>query len=152
VVVEKVSGKNVSKEILVPYSIAPNAMVTRSVNIPCPNIQYWTAGKEGNPVLYVLQSSVIAQKGVVGDSEHTTFGFRTFEINGADVLINGEKSFLRSENIAFGRALIRWDHLLFNDEWIRNFLIALKDDYNLNYIRSHICHMPSIIGTILLMK
>lgn len=50
-----------------------------------------------SPTLYTLRSSLIVG-GKVLDTIDTVFGFRTVEIKGKDLLLNGEKIFLRGLN------------------------------------------------------
>jgi hypothetical protein len=140
---EKETNKKLSTTVSIPFKLKPGEETQLSVLIPCNGIKHWTAGKEGSPWLNILSTSVHLDDEVTTDTEETVFGYRSFEIKGADIFVNGQKAFFRAGNIAFSRALIRWDYLIFNDKWVRNLLSTLKNDYNYNYIRSHIGHMPS---------
>jgi hypothetical protein len=113
------------------------------MEIPCPGAIPWTPGVEGTPELYIASFTTKAGAATSSDSTQVTFGFRTFEIHGADVLLNGRRIFGRAENIAFQRALLRWAPLLFDEAWAKRFLLMLRDEYGYNFIRSHLGHMPA---------
>lgn len=114
-----------------------------TLNFMCRRVTPWSSGKEGTPALYVAALETTDSSGAVLDSTQTTFGFRTFEIHGADIYGNGRRAFMRAGNVAFNRALLRWSDQLFDRDWVRRFLTILRDDYGYNLLRSHICHMPS---------
>lgn len=113
------------------------------LELPSQMLQYWSPGKEGNAKLYGVNVKLIDAKGRVVSDKNTTFGYRSIEVKGRDVLVNGQKTFFRAENIAFVRALTRWSGQVFDENWIRGFLRAAVRDYNFNYLRIHLGHAYS---------
>ncbi len=114
------------------------------MKVPSEMLQYWTAGKEGTPKQYCMNVCVAdAQGGNIVSDKSTMFGYRNIEVQGKDVLLNGEKIMFRAENIAFVRALNRWQNVMFDETWIRNFLRTAVQDYNFNYLRIHLGHAYS---------
>lgn len=110
------------------------------LDVPSKMLSYWSAGKEGNPKLYRMNIILKDRSGKVWSERNTMFGYRSIEVNGKDVLLNGEKVFFRAENIAFVRALNRWSDRMFDEDWIRNFLRTAIQEYNFNYLRIHLGH------------
>jgi len=103
-------------------------------------LKYWSAGKEGNPKLYQVNVKLVTREGKVLSDKSFPFGYRSIEVNGKDVLVNGKKIFFRAENVAFVRSLNRWSEAVFNEKWIRNFLRTAIHDYGFNYLRIHLGH------------
>ncbi|MBB4035421.1 polygalacturonase [Dysgonomonas hofstadii] len=114
-----------------------------SMKVPSEMLQYWTAGKEGTPKQYCMNVCVADAQGNIVSDKSTMFGYRNIEVQGKDVLLNGEKIMFRAENIAFVRALNRWQNVMFDETWIRNFLRTAVQDYNFNYLRIHLGHAYS---------
>lgn len=106
-------------------------------------LKKWSAGKEGNPKLYNLEVLAVDGSGATLSRKSSRFGYRSIETSGCDVLVNGSKTIFRAENIAFVRALNRWADVMFDEDWIRNFLRAAVQNYNLNYLRMHLGHAYS---------
>ncbi|HEX7905417.1 MAG TPA: glycosyl hydrolase family 28 protein [Chitinophagaceae bacterium] len=113
------------------------------LELPSQMLQYWSAGKEGNPKLYRMNVKLVDEEGRILADKNTMFGYRSIEVKGRDVLVNGQKTFFRAENIAFVRSLTRWSGLVFDEKWIRNFLRTAIQDYNFNYLRIHLGHAYS---------
>lgn len=113
---------------------------TTLLNIPSEMLRYWSAGKEGNPKLYRMNVFVADNQGNIVSDKNMMFGYRNIEIRGKDVLLNGEKVLFRTENVAFVRALNRWQDIMFDEAWIRHFLRTAIQNYNLNYLRIHLGH------------
>ncbi|HWJ92433.1 MAG TPA: hypothetical protein VNR87_15055, partial [Flavisolibacter sp.] len=111
--------------------------------LPSHMLQYWSAGKEGNAKLYQVNVKLVTKDGRTLSDKSFPFGYRSIEVKGKDVLVNGSKVLFRAENIAFVRAVNRWPALLFNEKWIRNFLRTAIREYNFNYLRIHLGHAYS---------
>lgn len=114
-----------------------------AMTLPGDRLEFWTAGKEGNPHLYTLRFSVCDEDGALVATRDERFGYRSIETKGRDVLVNGEKAIFRAENVAFTRAVNRWADGCYDEAWIRKFIRALIHDYNLNYLRIHLGHAYS---------
>lgn len=107
-------------------------------------LEYWTPGKEGNPKLYTLNVKVKDDEtGKILYSKDERFGYRNITVEGKDVKLNGNKIFFRAENIAYVRALNRWEDVMFDEDWIRQFIRSVIQDHNFNYIRFHLGHAYS---------
>jgi hypothetical protein len=128
-----------SSKINVPV----NEKIIETLILPSKDLKTWSAGKEGNPKLYTMTVSLSDETGKVFSKKSTPFGYRSVKVQGKDVIMNGEKIIFRAENIAFPRALNRWANVMFDDEWIRNFLRTAIHEYNFNYIRFHLGHAYS---------
>ncbi len=122
------------------YNIEKNSSVTKALKVPSSMLKYWSAGKEGTPKLYRMNVTITDNNGNIVSDKSTMFGYRNIEVQGKDVLINGEKVIFRAENIAFVRAVNRWQDVMFDETWIRNFLRSAVQDYNFNYLRIHLGH------------
>lgn len=112
--------------------------------LPAQCLQAWTPGKEGTPKLYVLQTRLYSRRGNLLAEKTERFGYRSIEVLGPDVLLNGQKIIFRADNIAFVRALTRWADGLFDEVWLRKFIRAAVQDYNLNYVRVHLGHANTL--------
>lgn len=110
------------------------------LELPSSMLQPWSPGKEGTPKLYRMVVTVSAPDGTILSRRSDDFGYRSIEVSGRDVLINGKKTLFRAENVAFVRALNRWADVMFDEDWIRSFLRAAVQDYNFNYLRIHLGH------------
>lgn len=108
--------------------------------IPSQMLTPWTPGKTGNPKLYRARMRITDADGRVVAERSQPFGYRSIETRGRDVLLNGEKIMFRADNIAFVRALTRWNAGAFDEQWIRAFLRAAIHDYGFNYLRIHLGH------------
>lgn len=124
-------------------TVGAGSVANASLAVPSGMLQKWSGGKEGNPKLYTVNVCVTDAEGNVLSDKSTTYGYRSIETRGRDVLINGEKAIFRAENIAFVRALTRWQDVMFDEAWIRSFIRSLVQDYNLNYMRVHLGHAYS---------
>lgn len=113
---------------------------TTSLKVPSEMLHLWSAGKEGNPKLYRMNVCVTDDQGNIVSDKNTMFGYRNIEVKGKEVLLNGERVMFRAENIAFVRALNRWQDVMFDEAWIRHFLRTAIQDYNFNYLRIHLGH------------
>ncbi|WP_218916221.1 glycosyl hydrolase family 28 protein [Pseudopedobacter saltans] len=120
-----------------------NSNQSTSLDLPSGKLQYWSAGKEGTPKLYRMNVTIADKQGNILSDKSAMFGYRNIEVKGKDVLLNGEKVMFRAENIAFVRALNRWQDVMFDEAWIRNFLRTAIQKYNFNYLRIHLGHAYS---------
>jgi beta-galactosidase len=71
----------------------PNGLVAMGAIVP--SVEPWSAE---NPRLYHLTVHLLAPSGEIADEVDYRLGFRRVEINGLDLLINGERVFLRGVN------------------------------------------------------
>ncbi len=106
-------------------------------------LQTWEPGREGVPKLYRVETRITDTRGRELARRGVRFGYRSIEVCGRDVLVNGRKLLFRAENIAFVRALNRWPDQLFDTVWIRRFIRAAVQDYGFNYLRMHLGHAYS---------
>ncbi len=110
------------------------------LKVPSGMLRPWSPGKEGTPKLYRMTVAVTASDGRLLSRKSDDFGYRSIEVAGRDVLLNGKKILFRAENVAFVRALNRWADAVFDEAWIRAFLRAAVQEYNFNYLRIHLGH------------
>jgi len=141
VIVDPANGSTHSDESSKAVSIEPGDTLSADIALLVDDITEWTAGKEGTPKVYDFRTELFAGVDQKIDSLASPFGYRSIGIEEKYLLINGVPSFLRAGNVVFNRALIDWPEILFDAEWIRKFMVFLKE-YNYNFIRSHIGHMP----------
>ncbi|MCM1524825.1 MAG: beta-glucuronidase [Ruminococcus sp.] len=94
------------------------------------NARLWS---EHDPVTYRLKLSCS------GDSEEITFGMREFSVKGAELLLNGEKIFLRGKH----------DGMIFpltgaaptdKADWLK--VMGTAKEYGINHYRFHTCCPP----------
>lgn len=116
---------------------------TVAVRLPGESLQTWEPGREGVPKLYRVETRITDMQGRKLAQRGVRFGYRSIEVCGRDVLVNGKKLLFRAENIAFVRALNRWPDQLFDAEWIRRFIRTAVREYGFNYIRMHLGHAYS---------
>ncbi|HEX7847189.1 MAG TPA: glycosyl hydrolase family 28 protein, partial [Chitinophagaceae bacterium] len=121
-------------------SLKQGEMAACTLDLPSNMLKFWSAGKEGNPKLYNMNVRLTDKAGKVLSDKNIAFGYRSIEVKGRDVLVNGQKTFFRAENIAFVRSMNRWSKYVFDENWIRKFLRAAVKDYNFNYLRIHLGH------------
>ena len=124
--------EKITVQTKIPADIALN--LTSKTLIP------WTPGKEGNPKMYVLNTTIKDTKGKIIYSKDEKFGYRQIEIQGTDVLLNGKKILFRAENLAWIRAYNRWAECMFDTTWIRRFIREAIREYNFNFMRVHLGH------------
>ena len=103
-------------------------------------LQPWEPGREGAARLYRIDTRIADAQGRELARHDVRFGYRSIEVCGRDVLVNGRKMLFRAENIAFVRALNRWPDQLFDTVWIRRFIRAAVREYGFNYLRMHLGH------------
>jgi hypothetical protein len=137
------TGKVVSPVIEKKVDLLPNSQKETVMLVPCKDISYWMGGKYGNPALYKLEIKLLSTN-KKSDAISETFGFRNIEVSGRDFKINGKKTYFHNENIVFERALIDWAPLLFDESFARKFLTAIKNEYNIDLLRFHVAHAPSM--------
>lgn len=78
----------------IPVTLAPGECIRVTQTIGCPDVQPWEVE---SPVLYEV-SAVLWLDGHPADDLIDRFGFRTVEVSGKDILLNGRKLHLRGFN------------------------------------------------------
>lgn len=136
-------GEALVSSMSTDIQVAPHGKSTALLKVPSDMLRYWSAGKEGDPKLYRMNVCATDRQGNIVSDKDVTFGYRNIEVAGKEVRINGERVMFRAENIAFVRALTRWQEVMFDETWIRRFLRAAVQDYNFNYLRIHLGHAYS---------
>ncbi len=136
-------GAQVLQQVKQTVQLSGRGNTVCRFELPAQGLEHWSAGKEGNPKLYRMKVTLVGRDGKVFSEKETAFGYRSIEVKGKDVLVNGKKVFFRAENVAFVRALTRWSGSVFDEQWIRRFLRAAIHDYNFNYLRIHLGHAYS---------
>ena len=106
-------------------------------------LQPWEPGREGVPKLYRVETRITDTRGRELARRGVRFGYRSIEVCGRDVLVNGRKRLFHAENIAFVRALNRWPDQMFDTVWIRRFLRTAVREYGFDYLRMHLGHAYS---------
>lgn len=114
-----------------------------TLRLPGEGLQTWEPGREGEPKLYRVEIRMADAQGRELARHGVRFGYRSIEVCGRDVLVNGRKRLFHAENIAFVRALNRWPGQLFDTVWIRRFLRTAVQEYGFDYLRMHLGHAYS---------
>ncbi|MGN1370265.1 MAG: glycoside hydrolase family 2 protein [Aristaeellaceae bacterium] len=119
--------------VSVPFSVAPGAEAAIVQVIDCPDAQPWNVE---TPVLYSVTAE-IRVGGEAVDDLMDRFGFRTVEVAGKDILLNGEKLIIKGFNRheeygAFGCAV--------PVETMAHDILLMKD-MGANAVRT--CHYPN---------
>lgn len=119
--------------VTVPVDLPADGKFTCGMTIPCKDVQAWTVD---SPVLYGVQAELLVEGHPVDDLLDR-FGFRTVEVQGRDILFNGEKlrikGFNRHEEYGpFGCAV--------PVETMAHDILLMKD-MGANAVRT--CHYPN---------
>jgi beta-glucuronidase len=99
-----------------------------SISLPASGIEFWTPE---HPRLYTVRMQV------ADDTLEDTMGFRTIEVRGTDILLNGKPVFLRGISI-HGEAPIRGGRA--NTEQDATTLLGWAKELGCNYVR--LAHYP----------
>ena len=80
--------------VTVPVGLSAGEILTVTLSIPCGGVQPWHVD---SPVLYGVTAEILVD-GKVADDLTDRFGFRTVEVRGKDILLNGEKLRIKGFN------------------------------------------------------
>ena len=138
-ILEKKTGKCVSKKLKKSITLGPDEKKTSLFEINIPKMKLWSPD---SPFCYNLITQLEVNKHKQ-DRVETVFGMREFKIKGADFYLNNKKIFLRGSNIAFHRFLSdsKRKSLVWDKEWIKKVLIDIPKEHNFNYFRNHLGQM-----------
>ena len=141
-VVEKHSGRQVSKEIFSTPLASSRPEVKETVFHPIDHLRPWSPD---DPFLYELVTMIRRDDQII-DELRTTFGMREFKIIGADFFLNGNRIFLKGGNIAFHRFLSDAERgeLPWDGRWIKRLLIDIPKAHHFNFFRNHIGQMYNL--------
>lgn len=118
--------------------LQPGATVRQRLTITLPRAQRWSPA---TPSLYTLRASV-EQAGVAVDSTSTRFGVRKIETRGRDILLNGERLYLKGVNRydEYGRYGVNAPR-----ELVVQDLQRMKSA-GVNFVRVHFPQSPELIS------
>ena len=138
-IVGKASGKQAGKTGETTVSVAGNGMKTVVANQAITGMHLWSPQ---SPYLYEVEV-MLTSDGRASDVVRTIFGMREFAIRGRDLLLNGQKIYLRGGNIAFHRFLSDVDRgiLPWDLAWVKRLLVDIPKAHHFNFFRSHIGQM-----------
>jgi beta-galactosidase len=129
---EKKSG-SVVKQFYEKFNTKRDQLTEINLDLPMPSFIPWSPE---SPFLYTAEVT-IKEENEVSDQVTRSFGMRDFTRQGKFFYLNGERCILRGTNVTLQRFFEDPDsrNLVWNKDWVRNFLINYPKQLHWNAMR-----------------